>query len=190
MATLKEEYEQRKNTHREAPDSLTNRERTIRLFERLIPMLVPVAGGLWAVILFTNSQSELAAKAAVEQAAQSRARLVEAQKPFIEYQFAVYKDLTKLLGEMLFYYEQPGEREKWFRNYDSYWRLTSGTMHFVESDTVRDAVNDFNVVLEKYRADGGMENYQNARKAGETLIVTMKNDQKSSWTTGELGVRR
>jgi hypothetical protein len=142
------------------------------------------------VVLFTANQTEVAAKDAEQQVAQSRARLVEAQKSFIEYQFGVYRDLTKLLGDMLFYHEQPGERDKWFQNYDSYWRLTSGTMHFVESDTVRDAISEFNTVLERYRAEGGMDNYQNVRKAGEKLIVTLKNDIKSSWTTGELGTKK
>jgi hypothetical protein len=190
MATLKDEYEQRKSQQRkDAPDNST-RERVLKFLDRVITIFVPVVGGLWAVYLFTANRTDIASKEAEQQVTQSRARLVEAQKPYIEYQFGVYKDLTKLLGEMLFYHEQPGERDKWFQNYDSYWRLTSGTMHFVENDTVRDAINEFNVVLEKYRADGGVDNYQNVRKAGEKLIVTMKNDLKSSWTTGELGTKR
>src|SRR4051812_33915952 len=128
VATLREEYEQRKKARREAPETLTNRERTIRLFERLIPVLVPVAGGLWAVILFTNSQGELAVKAAAEQAAQSRTRLVEAQKPFIDLQFATYKELTLVLGQLLIY--NNGERERWDKMYDVYLRMTTGPMRF------------------------------------------------------------
>jgi hypothetical protein len=189
MATLRDEYEQRKNQRKDAPDNST-RDRILKFVERLITISVPVVGGLWAVYLFTANQTEVAAKDAEQQVAQSRARLVEAQKPFIEYQFGVYRDLTKLLGDMLFYREQPGERDKWFQNYDSYWRLTSGTMHFVESDTVQDAISEFNTALERYRAEGGMDNYQNVRKAGEKLIVALKNDIKSSWTTGELGTKK
>jgi hypothetical protein len=189
MSTLKDEYEQRKGQRKDATDNST-RQRVLKVLDRVITILVPVIGGLWAVYLFTANRTDLASKEAEQQASQSRARLVEAQKPYIEYQFGVYKGLTKLLGEMLFYHEQPSEREKWFQNYDSYWHLTSGTMHLVESDTVRDAINEFNAILEKYRTDGGMDNYQNIRKAGENLIVTMKNDLKSSWTTGELGTKK
>jgi hypothetical protein len=190
VATLKEEYEQRKKARPDTPESASGRDRVIRLFERLIPIFVPVAAGLWAVVLFTSNRSEVVTKEATEQAAQSRARLVEAQKPFIEHQFNTYRDLTKLLGQLLVYNEKTGERERWEKNYDDYLRVITGPMHFVESDAVRQAVNAFNVDLENYRREGGWDFYRAAQKSGETLIVAMKNDLKSSWTTGDLGTKK
>ena len=189
MPTPREEYELRKNARKDLPEPSSSRERALRFAERLIPIFVPVAGGLWAVILFTNNQSEVASKAAAEQAAQSRARLVEAQKPFIDHQFGTYRELTSILGQILVYIEKDGEREKWFKNYDLYMRMVSGPMHFVEGSAVRDAVVAFNADLAKYVEIGGWEHYRKIQSSGEALIVAMKNDLKSSWTTGELGTK-
>jgi hypothetical protein len=189
VATLKEEYEQRKNSRPSIIDAPSNRERTLRLFERLIPILVPVAGGLWAVILFTNNRLEVATKQADEQAAYSRTRLVEAQKPFIDHQFGIYKDLTKLLGNLLVF-RDASDRPKWENFYDEYWRMAIGPVNFVENDDVRAANRKFGQALVEYRSEGNNDTYNKVRTTSEELILEMKKDLKSSWTTGELGTKK
>ena len=188
VATLKEEYEQRKSLRPVEQQQPSTRERTLRLFERLLPILIAVAGGIWAVVLFTNNRTEVAARQVSEQAAYSRARLVEAQKPFIDHQFAIYKDLTRLLGELLVFRE--GDRPKWDKNYDEYWRVHIGPMHFVEDATVREANLKFGEALESYRQVGNADTYRKVRETSEALIIAMKNDLKASWTTGELGTKK
>ena len=187
VTTLKEEYEKRKASL-PTGEPLSGRERILRLFERLIPILIPVAGGIWAIVLFADNRTEVAEKQAIEQIAQSRTRLVEAQKPFIDHQFGIYKDLTRLLGDLLVFREE--DRPKWDKLYDEYWRVHIGPMHFVENDAVREANLKFGQSLQEYRQVGNTETYQKVRDTSEALITAMKNDLKSSWTTGELGTKK
>src|SRR3981189_3443008 len=98
MASLKEEYELRKA--RVAP----NGSYSLRISERLIPLvltvMVPVAGAIWAVYTYNHNQQEIARIRSIDAATQSRAKLVELQRPFIDQQFATYKDLTQTVGEL------------------------------------------------------------------------------------------
>jgi hypothetical protein len=102
--------------------------------ERLIPLLlaalVPVAGGLWAVYVY---KWEIAKARAVDAAAQTRAKLVELQKPFIDQQFATYKDLTQTVGELLSF---TGDRAEWDKSYFKYWRQHFGPVALVEDNAV------------------------------------------------------
>ncbi len=48
----------------------------------------------------------------------------------------------------------------------------------------------FGQALIAYRQDGNDATYKKVRDTSEALITAMKNDLKSSWTTGELGTKK
>jgi hypothetical protein len=186
MAT-EEEYEKQKKASAAEPSS-SGRERMLRFLERIVPILIPVVGGLWAVILFVDNRVVLAEKEAREQAMQLRVRLVEAQKPFLEHQFSVYRDVTGLIGSLIA--SRKADVEQWDKAYDTYSRSLTGPMRFVENEEVMEANVRFSVALLTYRNDGNEKTYLAVRQTANDLVIAMKNDLKSSWTTGELGTKK
>src|SRR4051812_35634971 len=115
-------------------------QRGLRITERmstlLLALLVPVAGGIWAVYVYTQNQAELASRRSAENLAQTRARLVELQKPFIDQQFKTYKDFTTVIGELLVF---TGDHKVWVDKSLEYWRLHWGPVALVEDEAVHEA---------------------------------------------------
>jgi hypothetical protein len=155
----------------------------LRIGERTIPLvlalLVPVAGGLWAVYLYIQNQAEIEAKRVAEQFAQTRARLVEAQKPFLDHQFATYKDFTSVVGD----------RPKWDDKMFRYWRLHWGDVALVEDETVHQAKSIYGEALKQYIAVGNDDTYGKLQDASVVLTTAMRRGIQSSWT-GDLGVKK
>jgi hypothetical protein len=165
------------------------RARYLKLLERMIPLsltvFVPVAGGLWAVYVFTQNQADLASKQSAEREAQTRAKLVELQKPFIDQQFATYRDVTKLVSELLVW---TGDRARWDAAYYEYKRLHWGAIALVEDKPVHEAKKLYVDALEDYAKGGSEERLKRIQDASEVLMTAMRSSIQSSWTTGNLGV--
>jgi hypothetical protein len=81
------------------------KQRWIEIAKRVVPLLltimIPMAGGLWAVYVFLENQRELAAKREVEIHSQARTRFLELQKPLIDQQFATYNEFIRVIGDLL-----------------------------------------------------------------------------------------
>ena len=163
----------------------------LQMLERLIPLLlaalVPVAGGLWAVYVYNNNEREIANAHAVDAAAQTRAKLVELQKPFIDQQFATYKDITQTVGELVTF---TGNREEWEKSYYRYWRLHWGAVALVEDKHVNEAKHRYGDALQAYFKEGNVDTFNGLQVASKDLVETMRLSLQSSWTTGELGTKK
>jgi hypothetical protein len=168
----------------------SHHERWLRLAERIAPLLltllVPVAGGVWAVYVYLQSQSDLAAKQAQEQLAQTRTRLVELQRPFIEQQFKTFKEFTSLVGDLLVY---TGDRPRWDERMHAYWRMHWGDVALVEDEDVHRAKQLYGQALSAYVKEGNDGTYKNLQDASKELTSAMRRGIQNSWT-GYLGERK
>jgi hypothetical protein len=184
MASLKEEYELRKT--RAKPDG----PYSLRMSERLIPLLltilIPVAGAVWSLYTYNQNQHEIARIRSIDADSQIRAKLVELQKPFIEHQFATYKDLTQIVGELLSF---TGDRAEWDKNFYKYWRLHYGPVTLVEDENVHDAKIKYGSALQAYTDKGSAETRKGLEDASQELIKAMNVSLSGSWTTGKLGTK-
>ncbi len=191
MLTLKEEYELRKLRAPREEQPVSARERALRMLERLIPLLiaslVPVAGGVGAVYVYNNNQWEIANTHASDAAAQTRAKLVELQKPFIDQQFATYKDLTQTVGELLSF---TGDKAEWDKSYYKYWRQHWGPVALVEDRSVNEAKVRYGDALHSYAKEGNPSTFEALQSASDGLTAAMRTSVQSSWTTGELGTKK
>jgi hypothetical protein len=189
MATLKEEYEERKLRASKEEQPLSARERLLMALERLEPLLlaalVPVAGGLWAVYVYNDNQWEIAK--AVDAAAQTRAKLVELQKPFIDQQFGTYKNLTQTVGELLSF---TGDRAEWDKSYFKYWRQHFRPVALVEDNAVHQAKIKYAEALKAYSKEGNSNTFSDLEIASKSLTSATRNSIQSSWTTGELNTTK
>jgi hypothetical protein len=136
----------------------TAKERWVGLAERVVPLLltimVPLAGGLWAVYLYLGNQRDVSTKQAIEQSAQSRARFLELQRPFIDKQFATYNEFVKVIGDLLTPYAAYTE---WRDVVDAYWKLHWSGVALFEDDEVHQTKTQFGKTLveftDKFRAN-------------------------------------
>jgi len=140
------------------PEEKAAKERWLDIVERTLPLLlslaVPVAGGLWAVYLYTQNQSDLAAKRNRDLADQTRARVIELQKPFIDQQSATYNDLIRVIGDLL---SPRAASENWIDSEKAYRHLHFGRLALVEDQEIHSAKAAFLGVLLKYRDKGAEE---------------------------------
>jgi hypothetical protein len=168
---------------------IVSKERWISLAERVVPLLltvgVPVAGGIWAVYVYTKNERDVVTKQTFEQGSQTRARLIELQKPFIEEQFSTYKVFTGVIGDLLVY---TGDRPTWDARMFRYWQLHWGDVALVEDDAVHQAKLNFGGALKQYMAAGDDISYQKLQDASVVLTIAMRRGIQSSWI-GELGVK-
>lgn len=184
MASLKEEYELRKARAKpDGPYFLRMSERVVAL---LLTVFVPVGGALWAVYTYNESQKEVARLKSVDIEAQSRAKLVELQKPFIDQQFSTYKDLTQTVGELLTF---TGDKPEWDKSFYKYWRLHYGPVALVEDQKVHDTKIKYGSALKAYTEKGTPETFKALEDASQELTTAMRNSVSSSWTTGKLGTK-
>jgi hypothetical protein len=137
------------------PDSSTGRDtkdRWLGIAERTIPLLltlaVPVAGGIWAVFQYTQSQAELAGKREAEQLAQNRARVIELQKPFIDQQFLTYNQYVNLIGNLVSLVPQS---QLWEEAETEFWKQHWSRLALVEDEDVHATKRAFASKLTEYK---------------------------------------
>lgn len=105
MTSLKEGSELRKS--RAKPDG----PYSLRLYERHVPLLLlvscrsPALSGAFTLTMRNQHDIELRT---IDADKEIRAKLAELHKPYIGHQFATYKDLTQVVGELL-----TGDRANW-----------------------------------------------------------------------------
>jgi hypothetical protein len=185
MATLKEEYETRKLARTAGGEPPEKWERTIRLVERIVPtllaVLIPVAGGLWGMYVYVENQALSTEKARLDLVNQTRAKLVELQKPFIDLQFQTFREFTKAISNLLVF---TGNNALWYESYHEYWRLHRGAVVLVEDQEVHEAKEKFGMAVDAYAHDGNFDTQQALRKHGEQLMVAMRNSTQRAWASG------
>ena len=133
-------------------DSATAKERWLEIAERAIPLMltvaVPVAGGIWAIYVYTQSQSELEAKRTADAVEKNRARLIELQKPFIDRQFTTYNEFIRVLGDILS--GQDKDPQHWREILIAYRNLHWSQLALVEDANIHTAKQRFLKALNEY----------------------------------------
>jgi len=128
------------------------KDRWLGIAERAIPLLltivIPVAGGLWAIFTYTQSQADVEAKRAAEQLGQNRARIIELQKPFIEQQFHTYNGYVNLIGDLI---SMDPRSLSWRDAETEFWKQHWSRLALVEDEDVHETKKPFGDALTAYR---------------------------------------
>lgn len=89
-----------------------NAHRLLSLAQALIPVLTVVGGALWGLYTYldhakeaaaevSRTEKNIAAERAVQSERESRTRLIEAQKPFLDKQLALYFETAQVVGRLV-----------------------------------------------------------------------------------------
>jgi hypothetical protein len=118
----------------------------IKAFSAAVSPLVPVLAGLtalvtamWAIVVYARQWKENA-----------RTRLVEARKPFLELQLALYVETSKVVGKLVSL--DPGSDE-WKAQKLRFHALYWSELSMVEDEEVEGAMKDFKEALTEYERD-------------------------------------
>ena len=116
-----------------------------------------VWGATWSVYTYTNT-------AAKQEASVARARLIEAQQPFLQRQLEVFFETVELAGRLV---ADVPCTPKYEGDVQRFSALFWSTMTMVESSSIRDAMVDLKVALDNY-LDGGKICQKVGNKRGES----------------------
>jgi len=121
---------------------------------KLVPILTAVAGGLWGLFSYFDHLKEERHMAELQAIQQEKTRLVEAQKPFLEKQLALYFLAAQVTGRIASAYH--GNSSKMEHIADAvapdrgeFWQLYWSELAMVESREVESAMVRFGSTLDK-----------------------------------------
>ena len=127
---------------------------------KIVSTLVAVATFAWGVIQFTASQAQ-----------QAETRRIEATKPFLERQLAMYTEATRLASTIA----TTSDEKKKAEALDRYWSLYWGELALVEDARVEGAMVKFGEAL---NAKADPEKIRNLALA---LAHTCRDSLAASW---------
>ena len=154
----------------------------LRLAERAIPITLPVlvalAGGFWALYNFMGQQERFAVERRLEDERQTRARLIEAQKPFLTQQLALYFDTSQLVGKII---TQQPKTDEWGKLESRFWALYWSELAMVEHPVVESAMKNFGDQLATFRNDPSEAQRRILERRAYELAHAIRSGIVSAW---------
>jgi hypothetical protein len=154
----------------------------LRLAERAIPITLPVlvalAGGIWALYNYMGQQERLAMERRFEDDRQTRARLIEAQRPFLTQQLALYFETSQLVGKII---TQPPKTDEWSKLENRFWALYWSELAMVEHPVVESAMKNFGDQLATFRNDPSEAQRRILERRAYELAHAIRSGIVSAW---------
>lgn len=141
--------------------------RFLRELVPILPVLVALAGGIWAVITYIDKQSVARLEEARIAEQEAQTRLLEAQQPFLERQLDLYFETSEVLGRLAM--ADPGS-DVFSTAEDRFWALYWSELSLVESHGVEAAM---------VRAGQTLPPYSGARRGDPSFDCLQSNFQSS-----------
>ena len=133
---------------RKSPEEAQEMEAALKVVQACLPVLTVVVGALWALYTYLDHQKEVTREAARQEKQQTTARLLEAQRPFLEKQLALYFEAAQVAGKLVTL--KPGNAE-WDNNENRFWQLYWSELSMVESPAVEVAMVKVGERLSNYK---------------------------------------
>jgi hypothetical protein len=153
----------------------------LNLIQSWLPVLTVVGGALWGLFTYVDHQKEMAGQAAQQENKQTAARLLEAQRPFLEKQLALYFETAQVAGKLVTL--KPGSTE-WDNNETRFWQLYWSELSMVESQDIESAMVKVGQNLTDYKnAPIREENRRTLDVSVYELAHAIRNGIKTTWTS-------
>jgi hypothetical protein len=143
-----------------------------------MPVAVVVAGGLWAVFTFVDSQADQARERELNAAKEARAALVQARRPFLERKMALFFEASKLAGTLS---RTPVGTKDWQAAEARFWTLYWGEMSIVEEGAVEDRMKKFGDALNAHKELRDADTAKDLQLASYRLAHALRDELAADW---------
>ena len=111
------------------------------LLVKLLPVLAAISGGLWGLYTYIDHTKETHRLEQMEREKDQRNRLLEAQRPFLEKQLALYFETAQIIGQLVALEQK--DDPAWAKVRQRFWALYWSELSMVESREVEQAMVQF-----------------------------------------------
>jgi len=147
------------------------------LAQAWLPILTAVLGAVWGLWIYLDDQETARRQAADLADKESRTRLIEAQKPFLDKQLELYFETAQLVGRLV---QEPKNTPKWEADVDRFWQLYWSELSMVEHQVVETAMVRFGSELRAFL--GGQSPDRNGlQRAALDLAHAIRGGIEQSW---------
>jgi hypothetical protein len=161
----------------------THSEIILALVKDLLPVVTAVGGAVWVVLQFIVHQREVRHQRFEQNERDARARMIEAQKPFLDYQQQRYFEVATVTGTLVT--EEVGS-QAWNAAEKRFWVLYWSELAIVEHRVVETAMVAVGTVLQQLKLEPNNEEHLRSFKAKSLdLAHSIRAAIASTWgTTG------
>jgi len=123
----------------------------LALIQGLLPAMTAIIGGIWIVITYLAQQHDTQITTATRAQHEADTRRVEAQRPFLEKQLALYFEAAQVAGRLVAM--TPDERNEWESIEKRFRALYWSELSMVEDKNVEEAMVTFSRHLYDYTSN-------------------------------------
>jgi hypothetical protein len=120
------------------------------LIQAWLPVLTVVGGALWGLFTYLGHQSEVQRQSKADTDRDATTRRIEAQKPFLEKQLALYFETAQIAGKLV---TLDAKSSEWGEAELRFWALYWSELSMVEHHQVEEAMAQFGDGLKAYKAE-------------------------------------
>jgi hypothetical protein len=161
----------------------------LALIQGLLPVMTAIVGALWIAWTYLNDQrakSEIDAQNRAhdmkQSGTESRIRLLEAQKPFLDKKLQIYFETGTIAGKLI--NAQPNTPE-WNQLRDQFWALRWSEMEMVGTPTIRERMRGvaeaLSILHKKPEGDPDRGEAHYLRWMVECLADELRSSTEASW---------
>jgi hypothetical protein len=148
-----------------------------------LPVLTVVAGGLWGLYTYIDHQNEVQRQSAADSDRDAATRRIEAQRPFLEKQLALYFETAQVAGRLVTLDVKSGD---WSDAEQRFWALYWSELSMVEHKIVEQAMVEFGKALKAYKEAPNSETKSAIDIAALNLAHAIRSGIEDAWKGNQL----
>jgi hypothetical protein len=143
-----------------------------------LPTLTAVVGAIWGLWLYVDQHQKDREQASEQAVRDSRARIIEAQKPFLDKQLGLYFETAQVVGRLV---QTDWTSDAWKADDNRFWELYWSELTMVEHKSVAQSMHDFGELLKKLEQSMDKPHQDALHTASLKLAEALRNGIQSSW---------
>jgi hypothetical protein len=162
----------------------TNIQTLLKVIQSWLPVLTVVAGGLWGLYTYIDHQKEIQQQLSAQADRDATTRRIEAQKPFLEKQLALYFETAQIAGQLVTL--KHGGTD-WDKVEQRFWALYWSELSMVEHGIVESAMKSFGDLLKDYDKSPNDPAAKSALDVGAyELAHAIRSGIESAWSGNQI----
>ena len=164
----------------ESPTSSRSGRSVIDLLISVLPIMIAVAGGIWAVYQYFDHAAGTRAVAQAQSQRDARTRLLEAQRPFLQKQLDLFFETSAVVGRLVTLDDTSAE---WDAAAKRFWALYWSELSLVEkkNGSVESAMVHFGKGLEAHQGARSPATRRVLEGQAYDLAHALRSEIEASW---------